>query len=187
MTRTYIAGILDISKRKMVNSHLLKGIKDLQIHSNTFQLEIDYGLSLLLSSSNPQHKLYLRKPLCIELFEYAHCLQLLRNGINKVCKKVNQPFEKQGRSAPLAPLDRGIGRILNENIICLRDPRNKIAAHRYMTRSREFLTLAEINSMLRKISNDRLKEIKDQLFTCNEKMLLWLDKNKNFLVLAGKG
>lgn len=187
MTKTYIAGIIDFSERPMVSSDPKKSISDFKIHSDIFQREIGFGLSLLLSSSNPQHKLYLRKPLCIELFEYAHYLRWLKKEINKVCKKVNQLFEKQERSSPLTPLDRNLDRTLNDKIKYLRDPRNKFAAHRYTTGSKEFLTMADMVSIVNKISDVKLIEIKDQLFACSGEMLLWFEKNKNYLVLAGKG
>ncbi len=187
MTKTYIVGTLDFSKIKVIGSDPQKRISNLMVHLKIFHQEIEFWFSLLLSCPSPQQKISLRKPICIELFEYAHYMQWLKNDLNKVCRKVNQIFKSKDRSSPLTPLERNVSKTINIAIKYLREPRNQFAAHRYTkNRSKEFITIGDVISILNKIPDKKLIEIRDQLFTCDELITLWIKNNKNYLIFAGK-
>jgi hypothetical protein len=186
MKKVFDIGFLDTSKRPMVEGEIVKQIKDYQIHLSIFRQEIDFWFNLL-EKTNQFEKRYIRKPICIELFEYAHYMQWLKNDINKVCRKVNKIFNSKGRSSPLTPLERKISKTINNSIKYLRDPRNQFAAHRYTKKkSKEFITVDNVIKILNKISDKKLVGIRDQLFACDELIALWINSNKNYLILASK-
>ena len=68
----------------------------------------------------------------------------------------------------------------------LKEPRNKFAAHRYTTKDKKFLVIQEIISILEKLSDKELFNIKDQLFSLHEKMLEWISNNEKYFILIKK-
>ena len=76
MERTFDAGTIDLLKRKIIEGKLDKKIKDLSLQLDNFRQEIDFWFTLLQKNQNPMERFYIRKPLCIELFEYSQYLKL---------------------------------------------------------------------------------------------------------------
>jgi hypothetical protein len=184
MTKTYTAGTLDFSKKQVVDSDLQKQIKHLMVHLKVFHQEIEFWFSLLLKCSNPQHGLYFRKPICIELFEYAHYMQWLKNDLNEVGKKINGIFKSKDRPSPIKPLDKSVSKVINSVIKYLKEPRNKFAAHRYTEKNdKKFITIGDVNILTNKIHDKKLIDIRDQLFACEELISSWINSNKNYLII----
>jgi len=187
MNKTYIVGTLDFSQKKVVGSDPRKRISELKIHIEKLHQEIEFWYSHLLNSSIPQHNLYFRKPICIGLFEYAQYMRWLQSDIGKIYGHVKQIFKEKDRSLPITPLDGNVKNTINRIIKYLREPRTQFAAHHYTkNKSKNFITIGDVNSLLFKIPDKKLIEIRDQLFTCDELISLWINNNKNYLFFAGK-
>jgi len=187
MAKLFNAGTIDMTSRKMVNSGLEKELIDLRIHTNDLKIEIDFWFSLAVDNSNPQHRNYLRKPICISLFEFIRYLQWIKNDLDRIATKVNKIFESKGRSLPLKPLGNKITETLRDISESLRPPRNKIAAHRYTKKNnKDFIEVDEFISLMNQISIQKLSEIRAQLFNCDESIELWCKTNKEYFILVRK-
>jgi len=187
MTKSFNAGTIDMANRKMVSSGLVKELIDLRIHTNDLKIEIDFWFSLAVDNTIPQQRNYLRKPICISLFEFIRYLQWIKNDLEGITSKVNKIFESKGQSLPLKPLGSQITETLRDISESLRSPRNKIAAHRYTKKNnKDFIEVDEFISLMNQISIQKLTEIRDQLFNCDESIELWCNTNKKYFILVKK-
>jgi len=174
MAKSFNAGTIDMTNRKMVNSGLEKELTDLRIHTNDLKIEIDFWFSLAVDSSNPQHRNYLRKPICISLFEFIRYLQWIKNDVERITVKINNIFESKGRVLPLKPLGNKITETLRTISETLRPPRNRIAAHRYTKKNnKDFIEVDEFISLMNQISIQKLYKVRDQLYNCDESIESW--------------
>ncbi|MCK4295241.1 MAG: hypothetical protein KAX28_01120 [Candidatus Marinimicrobia bacterium] len=187
MERTFDAGTIDLSKRKIVGGTVDKKIKDISLQLNCFRKEIDFWFTLLLKNQNPMERFYIRMPLCIGLFEYSRYLKLIFKLINESCTKINEIFEDKGRESPIILLKRSLKKSINSVINKLKDPRNQLAAHRFTIKKKnkeEFIFITDIFSHLNRLSIEDLSRIKEILFNCHDEINSWIAKYKTFLIIA---
>ncbi|MBC8401670.1 MAG: hypothetical protein H8E14_09295 [Candidatus Marinimicrobia bacterium] len=182
MKKVFDLGVFDTSKRRMVEGDIVKQIKDYHIHLSTFRQEIDFWFSLL-EKTDQFEKRYFRKPICIELFEYAQFLKKIKNLINKASSKINQVYEKKDRQPQVKILDKGLNKTLNDISEHLRKPRSTFAAHRYTDKKGEFLTMNDVISQINKLSDDNLNEKKHKLYECHNSISSWINKYETHLIL----
>lgn len=82
MKKVFDVGVIDTSKRRMVEGNIVKQIKDYHIHLSIFRKEINFWFNLLEQTNNSE-KIYFRKPIYIELFEYTKFLKKIKYLINE--------------------------------------------------------------------------------------------------------
>lgn len=186
MEKKFYIGDIDPAKISLGHTNLSKRINNLSSHSKYFRDEIEFWFDLWqkVGKSLSLYSVHLRKPICIELYEYALYLQRLKNDIKKAHKQINDIFKQTGRTSPVFPIDRSITKKIEAVKKELKDARDCYAAHRYTTRAGDYLTIFEVYKVISALSYEKLLEIKKQLFHCNYLINTWLEKNKNYLILV---
>lgn len=182
MEKVFDIGALDTTKRHMVEGGIVKQIKDYHTHLSTFRQEIDFWFNLL-ENTNQIEKRYFRKPICIELFEYANFLKKTRNLINRASNRISQIYENTGRQSQVKILDKSLNKTLDDISEYLRIPRNTFAAHRYTNKKGDFLTIDDVILQINKLSNDNLNEKKHKLYECHNLISSWIQKYEDWLIL----
>lgn len=174
------AGLIDFSLKKIIEGDVSEQVRGFRTSLKSFRKEIVFWFDLLKSANTPNRS-YLKKPICIELFEYTQYLSKLRGIIQNVIVGMNKLFREKNRPPPLTPLPKEILHTLKDIRKYLNDPRNRLAAHRYTLRTGEFLTYDEIIKLLSKLSDEHLIKIKDELFNIHDVLESWFNKNRGFI------
>ena len=181
MNKNYFdAGLIDFSLKKIIEGDVSEQIRGFKTSLEIFRKEIIFWFDLLQSVKTPNRS-YLKKPICIELFEYTQYLSKLRGIIRQVILGINSLFAEKNRPAPLSPLPKEILNTLNNIAKYLKNPRNRLAAHRYTLRKDQYLTYSEIIKLLSKLSDEHLIKIKDELFNIHYDLYSWCNRNKGYI------
>lgn len=153
---------------------------------NSIRKGIDWWFDIFEKNQDPFQRNYLKKPICIELFEYTYLLKIVRKQISEVIiHKVNQVFKEKNRDSPLPALNRKIKSKLKEISEYLEDPRNQFAAHRYTFDSgKQYIKIKNLINILNKLSKDELINIRNELFIIHDEISDWINQNENFIPLA---
>jgi len=183
MNKTYYSKTIDFSIRKLIDGNIENQIKEYLRQLDLFQEEIDYWFKVFNDTGNLKEKNYLRKPICIELFEYSHYLKRLKKLINGSSKEINRIFEKKRKCKPIKLLNQNLEEILKQSINYLNDPRRQFAAHRYTKKNKDFLTINEIVKISSKLSDQKIEEIKNNLYIVHQKIKEWFDNYQNYLII----
>ncbi len=183
----FISRTVDLSGRAVVADSPAKRIRDLVRWSGEFAKEIEWWFSLKDCTAYPQN-LALRKPICIELYEFAHYLGMLIKEINGVTHEVNELFMNAGRGAPLKGLDRSMLKIIRSWKDNLKVPRNRFAAHRFVRKSGQFFTLNEVLEAMQGLDWEILCQAHTDLEEIKQAVVSWHNDrvNNNHLVLAAR-
>ena len=139
---------VDLTRRQVVSNDPAAKIADLLLWARQFAQEIDWWFELRGKTAYPKN-LPLRKPICIELYEFAHYLTWATNQISDVVSSVNALHSQAGHGTPLEQMDRKHRRTLNAWKKKLEQPRNHVAAHRYTSKSGNFLNLNDVVNALK--------------------------------------
>lgn len=175
----------NLSKHKVVSDDPAKKIADLLFWGNQSVQELDWWFELRQKTSYPEN-LALRKPICIEIYEFAHYLAWTIKQIDDVVENINKWYLQRGRGNVMQHLDRKYRKIVNGYKNNLEKPRNLIAAHRYTTKSKDFITSKDVMSASKeldwKVLEKSYKEIKAVYNDLNK----WYKdpKHRNNLVLS---
>jgi len=186
MEEYYYNDDIAFSKRKIIDGSVDNQIKDFALQLNLFRDEIHFWFKLFENCDRLEEKQYLKKPICIELFEYCNYLKWFKNLLNNSAEHINKIFKKTRNQSPIDKLNTVINKVLNDVEKYLLEPRRKFAAHRYTHQSKDFLTINEITTIVNKISNKNLTKIKDDLFKCHDEIVNWININKNYFVILNQ-
>ncbi len=186
MNKEYYNKNIDFSKRKIINGNFRDQIRDWELHLNLFRDELVFWFELLERTKKSQEKNYLKKPICIELYEYCICLKRCKKLLNQNAKCINELHKKVDNSCPVIQLNNGIDTILNKSQEYLREPRSKYAAHRFTHKNKDFLTVDEIIYIIKNISNKKLLIIREDLFKCHDDIINWINSYGNYFIILNK-
>ncbi len=169
----------------IISGSLSKRVRNLTLWCEEFRKEIEWWFNLRDKAPYPQN-IALRKPICIELYEFANYLCWLYATVNKIVALVNKMYVEAGRNGRLSFVNRGVVDIARSWKNHLRTPRNVIAAHRYTDKGGRFLTLSNVIRSLNLLGWDKLEEAWRDLSKVHNELETWLSNpiNKNHLVLA---
>lgn len=182
MSNTYYFENIDLSKKQIIAGNLVEQIDSFETSLDLFRKEIIWWFSCL--NDDPNHSNYLRKPICIELYEYTNYIQWLKNKLITITNKVNNIYEESGYEHHIKPPQKNISQKLENIKKELHLPRHRVSAHRYTDKSNNFLTVGEIMLLISKISNSRLNDIKKELFDYHDSLIKWIQINKPYFILA---
>ena len=106
--------------------------------------------------------------------------------INEAVKIVLEIYKSAGRERPIEYLEKSARKTIVTWRGELKPYRDRIAAHRYITKHGKFLRVGDIMRLYGKVSNEELSKIKTELFDCYNKIKSWLNNpvNRNHLILA---
>lgn len=179
----YNAGIIDLSKRKIIDGNISEQVMGFVISLDVFRKEILFWFSLY-DQTNPRLRHHIHKPICIELYEYTQYLIKLESLCQEVFLKVKDNFNKHNRESPLNDLPINWLKGLEGVTQYLKQPRNQLAAHRYTTKRDEFLTANEVIRLNNALSDKKIKKIRDQLFDIHDNLEDWTKKFRGFIDLS---
>lgn len=178
---------LDLANRPIVRGKLSGRVKDLALWCGEFYKEIEWWFSIREKTQYPQ-SLYLRKPICIELYEFANYLCLMYDTINRIVHLVNEKYVEAGLDRPLPFVNLRVKKIANKWLQQLKNPRNIVAAHRYTKKRGKFLTLNDVIKALNLLGWEKLNQAWLDLSKVQNELEAWLSNpiNKNHLILADR-
>lgn len=179
----------DFVNRPIVGEPLSERVIDLLFWSREFIQEIEWWFSLrdrLQGPTQYPQSLVLRKPICIELYEFANYLCVIHTVINNIVKSVNAMYADAGREIRLPFVSGEVKRTAQGWKNRLSQPRNIIAAHRYTNKQGRFVTLNDIMAALKSLSWKELEKAREELLHAYEELEAWSSNptNRDHLVLA---
>lgn len=176
---------VDLTKRQFISNDPAKKIADLLLWARQSAQELDWWFELRGKTAYPKN-LPLRKPICIELYEFALYLTWAINQIRDVVNDINILYSQAGHGTPLEHLDRKHLKILKAWKKKLEKPRNHVAAHRYTSKSGIFLTLNDVSRALKGLDWQTLNAAYKELKKVHDTLIAWHQKpkNRNNLVIA---
>lgn len=179
----------DILEEKIIDrDNTTKFLSHTSSMLNSIRKEIDWWFDIFEKTQDPFQRNYLKKPICIELFEYTYLLKIVRKQIAEVIiYKVNHVFKEKNRDSPLSTLNRNITSKLEKISKYLQEPRNQFAAHRFTDDSgKQYITINKLIKILNKLSKDELINIRNELFIIHDIIEEWIKNNKRYIILANK-
>ncbi len=178
---------VDIFKKKIIDrKNAEKFLSKSKLILNLFYEEIIY-LYDILEKTKVINRFYIKKPICIELYEYTNFLNVVRTKItNEIIPIVNEVFTKNNRQSPVGSFDINIKKELKIIHNMLKDPRNKVVAHRYTNKDGQYITIDELIRYLNKLTGKNLQDIKGKLFSIHDIIEEWIINNNRYIILANK-
>lgn len=161
MEKIFYSETIDLSKTRIIEGKPKKRIQGYLLKLSLLQKEINFWFPLLDKHVHPQERDYIKKPICISLYENTYYLTRLRNFISKTAKNINRLFKENKNSSPLNLIDKVVKKELSSIHKYLYDPRRKFAAHNKVDTNNVFLTMGEIISLINRLSDTELISIKD--------------------------
>lgn len=198
VTKEYFCEDINFFKTKVIDGNIKipftgsiqKRINSTKILLSLFRKEIEWWFKLLensdIKSFNSNN--YIRKPLCIELLEYANLIKWLIKNINddnyNIVAFINKLYTDKGRNPPLKKLDKSIRKKINKIIKTLKPFRGKVAAHRYFDKQGNFIFINDIITLMKDVDLTKINDMKNILFEYHDLIVSWIENNKNCLILS---
>ena len=160
-------------------------IEDLLHWCRQFAEEVEWWFTLCGREGNI---CYLKKPVCIELYEFAHFLQWAHNEIRRAVREINGAYKANEESMRLDEPSGFEKQAVEHWKRTLEKPRDQVAAHRYTDKSgASFVTVATVSQRWAALGWDQLELARDRLLAANSALQAWIEDpvNRSHLPLVG--
>ena len=186
MVKYFDCSIVDMTQKKIISGSPINKIKDYEVQLDQFRKEIDWWFALYRKTS-VLHKFKVKKPIVIEMYEFADYLSKVLNQISNAVHVINKIYISKNRVNPINQIEKTTKKTVSNIKKILNPLRNQIVAHRYKTtRSGTFLRMEDLMKLHSDLAIKNLNKCKKDLYDSHDIIMNWLSNktNRTKLILA---